>query len=362
MKKLRFFLMAFGASLTLLAGCKPDTPPASPTATSATPPTTATEAGTKTATTSAPAGKVRVVYIPKNTGNPYFDGVVKGFEQASKEIDIDFSTTAPAQPDPTAQISFIKDEIQRGANVICITPNSVDALNSVFDDARAKGVKILTVNADLTGNESHRDGAILPTDFDKLGANQIELIGSLMKYTGKFAILSATADAPDQNFWIKGMKEALKDPKYAKMELVGIVYGDDKDQKSVTEAEGLLTKYPDLKGILAPTSVGVAAAAKVVESRKVADKVIVTGLGTPNTMRRYLKDGIIPAVALWSPPEMGYIAAYASFGMSKGDVKMTPDASFKTGKMGSRIVGKNGVVIAGPPLVFTKDNVDKYDF
>ena len=351
----RFFFFAIGALLTLLAGCKPDEP-AAPSATGA-------ASGGATPTSAAPPkGEIRIVYIPKNTGNPYFDGVVTGFEEASKELNIDFSVTAPAQPDPTAQISFIKDEVQRGANVICITPNSVDALNTVLDDARAKGVKILTVNADLTGNEIHRDGSILPTDFDKLGASQIELLGSHINYSGKFAILSATTDAPDQNYWISGMKAALKDPKYAKMELVGVVYGDDKDQKSVTEAEGLLTKYPDLRGILAPTSVGVAAAAKVVESRKVSDKVIVTGLGTPNTMRRYITGGIVPAVALWSPPDMGYIAAYAATELAKGTLKLEPGAKFKAGKLGERTVGKNGVVIAGPPLVFTKENVAKYPF
>ncbi|MDX1935235.1 MAG: substrate-binding domain-containing protein [Capsulimonadales bacterium] len=348
-----FFLMV-GTISTLLAGCKPDEPTSTPGASvpSAGASPVATEAGKK----------IRVVYIPKNTGNPYFDGVVSGFEEAARELPIEFSTTAPAQPDPTGQISFIKDEIQRGANVLCITPNSPDALNSVLDDARAKGVKVLAVDADFEKNESHRDGAILPTDFDTLGANQIELIGSLMNYSGKFAILSATTDAPNQNHWIAGMKEALKDPKYAKMTLVGVVYGDDRDQKSVTEAEGLLTKHPDLRGILAPTSVGVAAAAKVVESRKVADRVVVTGLGTPNTMRRYLKDGIVPAVALWSPPDMGYIAAYAAVGLAKGELKAEEGVKFQAGKRGERAFGKNGVVIAGPPLVFRKDNVDEYRF
>src|SRR5205814_1504382 len=133
-------------------------------------------------------------------------------------------------------------------------------------EVRAKGVKVLCVNGDITGSESHRDACVLPTDFTKVGSSQIELLGSMIDYQGKFAILSATTDAPDQNFWIEGMKTALKDPKYAKMELVDIVYGDDKPEKSRKEAEGLLTKYPDLRGILSPTTVGVEQSAKAVES------------------------------------------------------------------------------------------------
>lgn len=351
MNRKRFVALTSLTILGVLVGCKPDD---KPTENAASP----TGAGSMAPS----AEKVRIVYIPKNTGNPYFDGIVSGFEKGTQELGVEFATTAPAQPDPTAQISFIKDEIQRGASVICITPNSVDALNPAFDEARAKGVKILTVNADITGSESHRDGCVLPTDFDALGANQIELLGSLIGYQGKFAILSATTDAPDQNYWIKGMKEALKQPKYAKMQLVGVVYGDDKDQKSVTEAEGLLTKYPDLRAILAPTSVGLAAAAKVVESRKVADKVTVTGLGTPNTMRRYLKEGIVPAVALWSPPDQGYLAAHVAVGLAKGTLKAEPGTKITAGSLGEKAVGKNGVILTGPPQVYRKDNVDQYQF
>ena len=343
------------AALLPLAGCKPDEKNAHspPVGSSGSMPSVSPVGG---------KGKTRIVYIPKNTGNPYFDGIVSGFEKGAKELGADFSSTAPAQADPTAQISFIKDEVQRGANVICITPNSVDALNSVLDEARAKGVKIVTVNADITGNESHRDACVLPTDFDTLGASQIELIGFLMSYKGKFAILSATSDAPDQNYWIKGMKEALKQPKYNQMELVGVVFGDDKDQKSVTEAEALLTKYPDLRGILSPTSVGVAAAAKVVEARKLADKIVVTGLGTPNTMRRYIKDGIVRAVALWSPPDQGYLAAYVATGLAKDTLKTDKGTEFAAGDRGKRTFGAKQTVLTGEPLVFTKENIDKYQF
>jgi len=318
----------------------------------------------------APASSVRVVYIPKNTGNPYFNGVTAGLEKGCREQGVEFFTTGPATPDATSQIPFLKDQVQRGVNVICLSPNSPDALNQVLDDARAKGVKIVTVNSDIVGNESHRDAAVYPCDFNKLGANQIELLGSLIKYEGKFAILSATTDAPDQNFWIQGMKEALRDPKYAKMELVDIVYGDDKPQKSRTEAEGLLTKYPDLRAILAPTSVGVEQAAKAVEAAGVypggpnvkGKGVVVTGLGTPNQLRRYIKDNIITAAALWSPPDEGYISAYLAVGLATGKIVARAGSTFDVPGFGQREFQKNNLVVAGPPLIFTRDNIDQYNF
>lgn len=315
-------------------------------------------------------GKIRLVYIPKNTGNPYFNGVLEGFTRACKEQNIEFLSVGPTTADATSQIPILVDQIQQQPSVICICPNSVDALNATLDDARAKGIKIITVDADLTGGEQHRDACVLPTDFDKLGASQVELLGSLTGYEGKFAILSATTDAPNQNYWIKGMQEALKDAKYSKMQLVDTVYGDDKPEKSRKEAEGLLTKYPDLRAILAPTSVGVEQAAKTIEASGVfpggpnakGNGVVVTGLGTPLQMKSYIDKGIIQKVALWSPPDEGYVSAYLAAGIAQGKIKLEAGQTFEVPGLGSRTLGKNNVVITGPPVVFTKENIGNFKF
>jgi rhamnose transport system substrate-binding protein len=211
---------------------------------------------------------------------------------------------------------------------------------------------------------------VLPTDFEKVGAQLIELLGSQINYEGKFAILSATTDAPDQNDWISGMKEALKDPKYAKMELIDIVYGDDQPEKSRKEAEGLLTKYPNLRAILAPTAVGVEQAALTLESAGVypggpnatGPGIVVTGLGTPLQMRGYIDKGVIKSVALWSPPDEGYLSAYLAVGVAQGKIKLEAGQTFTIPGLGERTVGKNDIIITGPPVVFTKDNIGNYHF
>jgi rhamnose transport system substrate-binding protein len=146
------------------------------------------------------ADQLKIVYIGKNTGNPYFDSITGGFEDACKKLGCDFKFVAPATAEATSQIPFIEAQIQRGVNVIGIAPNSPDALNKVFDAARAKGILVLTVNGDITGNESHRDATILPTNFDKVGGDQVEMVGSLIGHEGEIAILSATTEAPDCNW------------------------------------------------------------------------------------------------------------------------------------------------------------------
>ena len=314
------------------------------------------------ATTRAAGDSVRIVYVAKNTGNPYFEPLVEGLKKAAEETGASFEEIAPATADATSQIPIIKAQVQSGVDVLAISPNSPDALVPVLRDAKAKGVTVICVDSDLTGNEQHRAAGVFPTDAKEVGYGQVELLGSLIDYKGKFAILSATTDAPNQNVWIGHMKEALKDPKYKEMQLVDVVYGDDQPQKSTTETEALLTKHPDLRGIIAPTTVGVSSAAQVVENAKKADQVKVVGLGLPSLMRRFINNGTVEAFALWSPYDMGYVTGHLGVQLAQGKVKAEPGAKFTAGTMGEKEIRDKNVVIAGQPLVFTKENIEQFKF
>lgn len=316
------------------------------------------------ATAAAAQDPLSIVYIGKNTGNPYFDSITGGFEDACEALGCEFEFVAPATAEATSQIPFIEAQIQRGVDVIAIAPNSPDALNQVFDKARAAGILVLTVNGDIVGNESHRDASILPVDFTKTGPNQVELMGSLIDYEGEIAILSATTEAPDQNTWIAAMVETLKnDPKYARMTLVATVYGDDQPEKSTTEMEALLANYPDLRGVIAPTTVGVAAAAQVVQSRGLADTVEVTGLGLPSEMRDFVKDGTVEAFQLWSPYNEGWLAAHFAKGVLEGTIVNGPGQTFEVPDLGTITILENNMMNTQAELtVFDISNIDDFDF
>jgi rhamnose transport system substrate-binding protein len=328
------------------------------------------EATTEGGTPTASGKKLNIVYIPKNTGNPYFNDVNRGFEEACKEIGAEFSTVGPATADAASQIPIIKEQIQRGVDVIAISANSPDALNQVMDQAKSKGIVVVTVDSDLTGNESHRDACTLPTDFSKVGEGQVELLGKLIGYEGEIAILSATTDAPNQNAWIEKMKEALAQPKYAKMKLVEIAYGDDEPQKSTTECEALLTKHPNLRGIISPTTVGVAAAAQVLKQRGVypggpnakGKGVELTGLGTPDQMRPFIEDGVVKAFQLWAPYNEGFLAAYIGAQIKQGKLKPAPGLEIDVPKLGKRTFSDKLELIGSPLVTFDKSNIGDYHF
>ena len=178
--------------------------------------------------------------------------------------------------------------------------------------------------------------------------------------TGKIAILSAAASATNQNAWIALMKQRLK--KYPKMQLVSIVYGNDDPTTSTQVAQGLLQQYPDLKGIISPTTVGIAAAAAVLDTPQYRGKVKLTGLGTPNSLRKYVKDGTIDEFYLWNPADLGYLAAYAAVNLASGDDHQREGPELQAGKLGKFMVGAKQTVLLGLPFAFNKANIGKCHF
>jgi rhamnose transport system substrate-binding protein len=108
--------------------------------------------------------------------------------------------------------------------------------------------------------------------------------------------------------------------------------------------------------------VGVAAAARYLSGSEYKGKVALTGLGTPNQMRQFVKDGTVKQFALWNPADLGYLAAYVGAALCSGQITGKAGEKFKAGKLGEYTIGEKGVVVLGPPTVFEASNIDQFDF
>ncbi len=357
-------LLAF--VLPLLAAC--DTGAAA-TATPVPAPTTApvaadtpTTAPAAAAPTTAPAtgGGATFALVPKNLGNPYFDTANKGAQEAAKELGVTVTYTGPATADATQQIQVINSLIAQHVSGLAVSADDSDALVSVGKTAMDQ--KIPVVSWDSAIAAGGRNVHINQANSEDIGRSEVQLLSKLLGGKGKIAILSATSTAPNQNEWIKWMKDELTKPENSGLELVATVYGDDQDEKSYTEAQGLMQTYPDLKGIISPTTVGIAAAAKAVTDGNKIGQVLVTGLGTPNQMRAYVKSGASPAFELWNPGDLGYLAIQTLNAISTGKIAGKPGDTFTAGKLGSYTIDPDGNILLGKPTVFDKTNIDNFDF
>jgi rhamnose transport system substrate-binding protein len=306
-------------------------------------------------------GDLSMTMLPKNLGNAYFDTSTKGAMTAADELGIDMEEVGPETGSPDAQVSYINTAAQQGKDALILSANDPDALCDAIDEARSADVKVITFDADT--NPDCRDLFINQATAEGIAAKQLELISQEIGGEGEIAILSASANATNQNAWIDMMEKELADnPDYAKIKLVDTVYGDDEDQKSFDQTEALLQNHPDLKGIISPTTVGIAAAARYLSDSEYKGKVALTGLGTPNQMREYVEDGTVTAFALWNPADLGYLTAYAAKALIEGEITGEEGDTFEAGKLGDYEVGADGTVLLGDPYVFDADNIGDFDF
>lgn len=302
----------------------------------------------------------KIFLIPKFIGIPVFTLNGQGAKVAGTQLGDTVTYNGPTEASAAKQVPFIDTAVRQGYNAIVISANDPNAVAPALRRAQARGLKVVSYDADAAANA--RTVYVSPPDTQSIGAGQVEWVGSQIGYKGDIAILSATTTAANQNAWIAVMKQTLKKPKYRGMKLVKIAYGNDNDTKSAQETQALLQAYPNLKGIIAPTSVGLPAAARVLQQAGKCRSVALTGLATPNAMRAYTKKGCGKKFGLWNEVDFGYLAVYVAHAVLDGKLTGKQGASLVAGRLGKRTVGAQSTMPMGPPLVFTPQNIDKYRF
>ena len=310
-------------------------------------------------------GSVEYALVTKAAGNAYNEKEAEGFKAAMDAQGItSYVIKHPEKATVDAQIAVINSLIAQGVKSIAIAANDANALSATLKAAKAKGIKILTLDSDVAVED--RLTFCNQAGVQEVGQALLDAVYDIAGGEGEYAILSATSQATNQNAWIDAMKKiAESDSKYAKLTLVEVAYGDDEPQKSTDQTQALLTKYPNLKVICAPTTVGVAAAAKVLQDQKSAVKL--TGLGLPSEMAAYIgadADHSCPYMFLWNPIDLGKLAAYASVALVKGEIDGKVGGTFKAGDQTYTLTAVEGTsaseIILGPPFKFDPSNIAEW--
>ena len=354
------------ATMLLLSACSPATPAPATEAPAAAPAATTAPVVSDTVVKAETGKAIDMVLLPKFLGIAVFDEANQGAQEAHKELGntgkLEFLGPTP-ENSVAGQIEIVTNATTQGVKAIMISNNAGDQIVPAVKAAREKGMTVVTWDSPVPSGEGEQL-FIAQVDFDQTGTVMADMALSILGADGgKFAVLSASPDAANQNAWIASMKEALKDPKYAKLELLDVVYGNDQSETSYKQALALVDKYPDMKLIMSPTTVGIVAASKAMQDENLCDKIKVSGLGLPAEMASYTKNGCAPEFALWSFVDLGYVSYYASYLIANGQLKGVAGEKFEAGRMGTYTIEKdptreNGLrIVMGPFTVYNKDNV-----
>lgn len=305
----------------------------------------------------ADAKPMRIALVVKALGIGFFDAAAKGAEEAAKELgDVEIIYTGPTKTTAEGQIEVINSLIAQKVDAIAISANDTDALVPTLKKAMDRGITVISWDSGVAkeGRQMHLN----PSSSALIGNTILKLAADQLPQGGDVAILSATTTSTNQNTWIEEAKKVL--PNYPGINIVATVYGDDLADKSYRETQGLLQTYPNLKAIIAPTSVGIVAAAQAVEDAGKVGQVNVTGLGLPSEMAGHVKSGASKSFAIWNPIDLGYSATTIAYHLVKGDVKAEPGAEIAIGRMGTIKLDDNTEAAMANPFTYDASNIDQF--
>jgi len=319
------------------------------------------------AAVATPGQEVNMMLLPKFLGIAPFDQAYQGAQEAYGELQstgkLDF--VGPTADNSVAgQIDFVTNAPAGGYDVVMLSNNAGDQIDPAVAAAVEGGTKVVTWDSNIPSGKGE-SLFVSQVDNSTTGAVMAQMARDILgEEGGKFAILSASPDASNQNQWIASLEEELKKPENANLELLDTVYGNDESEESYNQALALVDKYPDMQLIMAPTSVGIVAAAKAMQDEGLCDSVKVSGLGLPGEMKSYLENGCAPEFALWSFVDLGYLTYYASYLLGTGAITGAAGESFDAGRMGTYTIEEDPTrpdtgalrVVMGPFSIYNADN------
>ena len=303
------------------------------------------------------AETVRIALVAKALGIGFFEAANKGAEEAAVELgDVEIIYTGPTDTTAEGQIEVINSLIAQRVDAIAVSANDTDALVPTLKRAMDRGITVISWDSGVApeGREVHLN----PSSAPLIGNTIIKLAADHLPEGGQVAVLSATTTSTNQNLWIEEMNKVMGD--YPGIEVVATVYGDDLADKSYREAQGLMQSHPDLKAIIAPTSVGIVAAAQAVTDAGKAGQVNVTGLGLPSEMAGHVKSGASKSFAIWNPIDLGYSATMIAHQLATDAATAEPGATISIGRMGEITLDESGEAAMADPFTYDASNIDEF--
>ena len=181
-------------------------------------------------TPSADGGKAVYAIVCKDASNPYMARMVQGFKDACAKIGVEALEKSPETTSAEDQIAIINDLVAQGVKGIAIAANDAAALQATIKAATDKGIAVVTLDSDTAGSQLFVNQAGVTEVAQVLVDSVYDMTGG----AGEFAVLSASSTATNQNAWIAAMKTIIEgDSKYAELNWVETVYGDDESPRLV---------------------------------------------------------------------------------------------------------------------------------
>jgi rhamnose transport system substrate-binding protein len=303
---------------------------------------------------------VKVAFVPKLQGIPYFEAMNAGGKEAATKLSgVEWLYQGPTSADAAAQADIVNSYIQQKVNALFIAPNDPDSMAPLIKQGIDAGIKVGTSDTDAPN--SSRELMVLMASAEGIGQADTDALMKAMGGKGKFAIVSCGETAAQLNQWIAEIKK-YSAQKYPDAEVVDTVYAGEDVAKATQMATDLMNAHPDVKGFLGVCSTAGPGVAQAVQNAGKIGKVFTVGMGTPNDMKKYLQNGAASAGVLWDAKALGCLTAWAGQQLAQGKQFQATQAVSDCGLDSVAYDSGTKILLMGKPLTFTKETAGNYNF
>ncbi|WP_432491732.1 autoinducer 2 ABC transporter substrate-binding protein [Kineococcus auxinigenes] len=304
-------------------------------------------------------GPTRIAFVPKLQGSPYFEAMDAGAQRAAEELgDIEWLYQGPTTADAAQQADVVRSFIQQQVDVLVVAPNDPDSMAPVLQEAQAAGIHVATSDTDAPN--SVREVFVNQATADGIAKQVIDSLAAAMGESGEFAIVSCGETAENLNSWIAAEKEYVA-AEYPDMTLTEVGFSGEDQAANAQMATDYMNANPNLEGLIGQCTTSAVGVAQAVRDAGRIGEVFTVGVGTPQSMKPYLEDGSSSASILWDVENFGYLTAWAGRQLALGEeFQETNEVSEELGEV--EYVPEEEMLILGPALEITPDNVDDFDY
>ncbi|NLB90604.1 MAG: substrate-binding domain-containing protein [Clostridiales bacterium] len=328
------------------------------------------------------AADVTVVFVPKLTGNAFFESANVGAQKFAEEWGFTVKYDGSPEASVANQVTVINNAINQGMDAVCVSSVDATGLDDVMKEAKAAGLAVVTWDSDVSGDA--RSVMVSQGTPEQLGEMLVEMLADSLTNRGKnikedeikYCWHYSQATVADQNSWHVAGEEYIKAnyPNWVNV-APDNYYSEQDAEKAISIGEAVLTAHPDLDGIICNDSTALPGQAQAAQNLgKTKEDISITGFAAPNSMKDYCRADILERWGLWDCQIQGALGCYLAYHLASGNEVKVGDKIEVPG-IGEVEVHPNtildpeaytaddsGVVLLPERTVFTIENMDNYDF
>lgn len=312
----------------------------------------------KSSKASADTG-IKIAFIPQLIGIPYFSAMEDGGKKAAEELGVEFMYTGATQASAAEQVKIMDSLIKQGVDAISLSVLDSSSTNPYIEKAQEAGIKVYTSDSDAP--DSTREFYVAQASDEDLGRTLMQRLAEQIGKEGQVGIVSGESTATNLNTWIDFMKKEQSE-NYPDVEIVDVRYTQGgSSEQALKQAQELMTRYPDLKGLVGVASSTIPGVAQAVQQEEKAGEIAVIGYGSPATVKPFIESGVMEESILWDAYELGYLTVWAGKMAAEGkEFEKTNNIEGLSNPV--TYDSETKVLLLGKPLVIDKENVNDFDF